>query len=346
MPLSDEKYTVSIPRPLITAAKVLAAFTIFVFLLSLIITPASSAPVTSASPIKVSIEGSSTLSVPANRAILSLRISSSGSSQSKVADEVRLATEEVLGLLRPHTAAAHIKHLEVDNSDGKVLTPVADLSVNTFSSQARKRPGLLGEKDVFEGHVTISATFQSTSTADDPSTSTPSYSVPGFDTLSILLARFTKLTEVRVESLKWTIDDTTERHSLAQVRTDAMQEAVDKVGAYSKPLLGCNVIIRATRFTEGWRGRNTQDFILVDMPDDDNVVHLDELGDGGVRRQGEKVEMIGLEPQTLKLRAEVEGDFEVWVPIGEAARQGGMFGWLRWCYVEFSALGAKVVLRR
>ena len=67
--------------------KILTALLAILFSLSLVVTPVYPTSTGSSTPIKVNIDGQSTLSIPANRAILSLKIISSGSSQIKVADE-------------------------------------------------------------------------------------------------------------------------------------------------------------------------------------------------------------------------------------------------------------------
>ncbi|RMZ77330.1 hypothetical protein DV737_g4367, partial [Chaetothyriales sp. CBS 132003] len=165
-------------------------------------------------PIKAELVGHAELAIPANRAVLTLRIASSGISQTQVADNVRGATDDVL-----------------ESVKNEQWAPVVELSVNTVSSDLRRVNGfLLGEKDEYEAKAVVSATFEARQ---------------GFDVLSSILVAVGKMPTVTVQSLKWSLDSKTRKQALAQIRADAVQDAVDKLRAYAIPLLGKHVSIRA-----------------------------------------------------------------------------------------------------
>src|SRR5689334_9334008 len=88
-------------------------------------------------PISVSLEGESAITIPANRAIISMRIYSEGPKQEKVADEVRKAADEILGTLRP-LAQAQSQSSNITNATifriESYEPAIVDLSVTTFRS--------------------------------------------------------------------------------------------------------------------------------------------------------------------------------------------------------------------
>ncbi|RMZ89787.1 hypothetical protein DV736_g2996, partial [Chaetothyriales sp. CBS 134916] len=199
-------------------------------------------------PIKAELVGHAQLGIPANRAVLTLRITSSGNSQSKVADDEQWA-------------------------------PIVKLSVNTVSSDLRRVNGfLLGEKDKYEAKAEVSATFEAS------------------------------------QSLRWSLDDKTRKQVLAQIRMDAMQDAVDKLRAYVMPLLGKHVTVRAVKLSEVTFPRSTLEaVVMMDHHQQQQYTMYDELDATTVVGRGSAPhdEKFSLEPRVLDVRAEVDGEFEV-----------------------------------
>ncbi|KAJ9613104.1 hypothetical protein H2200_003045 [Cladophialophora chaetospira] len=263
-------------------------------------------------PISVHLEGQSSISVPANRALISLRVYAEGPKQEKVADEVRKTADGILSTLRPLT------QVSLSSSDAKQNTtaydcyepPIVDLSVTTFRSYSWLKPGFIGrEAPQYESSMEIEAEFRD------------------FDVLGLLLAQVSKQPAVSVKRLKWTLDDVTKKRFFSQVRSEAMVDALDKVRAYVRPL-GMDKV-RAIKFSEG--GVRSRDVVLADVDRMSYAMH-DEL-DYGVRAQkymgmmdvGEEAETFGLEPKTLEILAQIEGEFCAWRTGLEAwFRRGGV----------------------
>lgn len=252
-------------------------------------------------PISVSLEGQSSITIPANRAILSLLIYSEGPKQDKVADQVRKTTDEILSLLHP------LQQPSTDPNGTSTCSeppPLANLSVNTFRSYSYQKARLIGQSPVYDASVTVSAKFRD------------------FVALGVFLAHVSKTPHIAVQSLKWTLDEHTKKYLVVKCREEAMIDALDKVRAYVRPL-GMDKV-RAIKIREGYR--KSRDVVMADLnglvgAGEAAGVH-DELG--GAEEQ-ERPEAFGLVPGTLKIEAEIEGDFCAWKTGLEAwFRRGGV----------------------
>lgn len=254
------------------------------------------------------------LTVPANRAIISMRIYSEGPKQEKVADEVRKTADEILGTLRP-LALAQSQSSNVTNATFNGVEPdepaIVDLSVTTFRSYSYQKPGsfLNRETPQYESSVEVEAEFRS------------------FDALGILLAQISKTPLVNVQFLKWTLDKTTERRLFSQCREQAMVDALEKVHAYVRPL-GMDKV-RAIRVTEGYR--RSRAAVMADVANlayqqgVDSLVMHDELVIGSGMNDGKLLETFKLESRTMEIAAQINGEFCAWKTGLEAwFRRGGV----------------------
>lgn len=264
-------------------------------------------------PISVSLEGESTITVPANRAIISLRIYSEGPKQEKIADEVRKTADEILGTLRPLAQVAPqpqpsnlTDNATIDRIE--IAEPaIVDLSVTAFRSYSYRKPGsfLNYETPQYESSIEIEAEFRS------------------FDALGVLLAQISKTPLVNVRTLKWTLDDATKRKLLIKCREQAMVDALEKVHAYVRPL-GMDKV-RAIRVTESYQ-RNLG-VVMADIPSVrfQRDPKLDMASSGMLMDDEELPETLTLEPRTLDISAQIDGEFCAWKTGLEAwFRRGGV----------------------
>ncbi len=268
-------------------------------------------------PISVHLEGQSSISIPANRALISLRIYAEGPKQEKVADEVRHTVDGILSTLRP---LAQVSLPSDQNSNATSYEdyepPIVDLSVTTFRSYSWLKPGwhaLSRDAPQYESSMEIDVEFRD------------------FDVLGLLLAQVSKQPAVSVQRMKWTLDKATKKQLFSQVRSEAMVDALDKVRAYVRPL-GLEKV-RAIKFSEA-RVRS-RDVVMADVGSLSYHMHdhmHDELDLGPRAYRAMKdtsaeveTEAFGLEPRTLEIVAQIEGDFCAWKTGLEAwFRRGGV----------------------
>ena len=260
-------------------------------------------------PISVQLGGQSSISVPANRAFLSLRIYAEGPNQGVVADEVRKTADDILATMRP------LSQVSLSPSNAKTNStsceehepPIADLSVTSFRSYSWLKRGsslLSREAQQYESSMEIEAEFRD------------------FDVLGRLLAQVSKQSAVSIQRLKWTLDDITKNRASSRVRSEAMVDALDKVHAYIRPL-GMDKV-RAIKFSEGnVRSRD------VEQSDVGRLRYQhDELGKFHYHvtsRATEPPETFGLEPRTLEIVAQIDGEFFAWKTGLDAwFRRGGV----------------------
>lgn len=284
-------------------------------------------------PISISLEGRASVSVPATRAIVALDVYAEGPRQDKVADDVRRTTDEMLALMRPltelravegagSTTGPNCTTVVVDQSGGgggggggggcgggggeQESPAIVTLSVNTFRSHSYQKPNLLlGQAPVYEARAEIEAEFRA------------------FDALGELLAQVTKTPGVSVTSLRWTLDAATRRRMVAECREQATADALDKVRAYVRPF-GMDKV-RAIRIAETGRSSSSSSSRGLVFADawSSRVMH-DEL-DGGAGGDENQRDVFGLEPRSLEIVAEIEGDFCAWRTGLEAwFRRGGV----------------------
>lgn len=270
-------------------------------------------------PISISLEGESSITVPANRATIALRIHSEGHSQIKVADVVRKTADEILSTLRPLAQATPQPQSETDSSNdttsnittesiGIFEPAIVDLSVTSFRSHSYRKPSGVLKLDTpqYESSMEISAEFRD------------------FDALGILLAQVSKTPLVTIRSLKWTLDATTRRHLLVKCREQAMVDALEKAHAYVRPL-GMDKV-RAIRIRESYH--RDEDLVMADLFD--SRIQHDELGagnggEGGSDEDEEPVDTMKLEPRKLEIAAHLDGEFCAWKTGLEAwFRRGGV----------------------
>ena len=257
-------------------------------------------------PISIFLEGQSSMTVPANRAVISLRIFAEGPKQGVVADTVRKVSDDLLATLRPlGQVSLPSGNSTSPQSTHEDLEPaLVDLSVTTFRSYSWLKHGysLLGrEAPQYESSMEIEAEFRD------------------FDALGLFLAQSSKQPAVTIHLLKWTLDEATRKRLFSQCRSDAMVDALDKVRAYIRPL-GMDKV-RAVKLTESQQ--RSRDVVFADVSGLRHHVHdeLELLDD----YDGNKPEAFGLEPSTLQIDAQINGEFCAWKTGLEAwFRRGGL----------------------
>ncbi|EXJ55371.1 hypothetical protein A1O7_08298 [Cladophialophora yegresii CBS 114405] len=261
-------------------------------------------------PISVHLEGQSSISVPANRALVSLRIYAEGPKQDKVADSVRKTADDILFTLRPLVQVTP-PNQNTTTTLGDSEPPIVDLSVTTFRSYSWLKPGssiLSREAPQYESSMEIEAEFRD------------------FDVLGLLLAQVSKQPAVSVQRLKWTVDPVTKKHLFGRVRSEAMVDALDKVRAYVRPL-GMDKV-RAIKFSEDRvRSRDvvTADLGRVSYEYQHDEMDYDQMNHGTMKGEGVASEAFGLEPRTLEIVAQIDGEFCAWRTGLEAwFRRGGV----------------------
>ncbi|OAP57243.1 hypothetical protein AYL99_07981 [Fonsecaea erecta] len=274
-------------------------------------------------PISVHLDGQSSISVPANRAVVSLRIYAEGPKQDRVADEVRKTADDVLATLRPlaQLQAGPIPAVNTStnggNADMEYEPAIVELSVTTFRSYSWQKPGSLLSRETpqYQASMEIEAEFRD------------------FDPLGLLLAQVSKTPAASVQSLKWTLDDATKKRLSSRCRSEAMVDALDKVRAYVRPL-GMDKV-RAIKITENHRRsrpvvwadvdglRFQRHAAAHDSLSDDHDEHADYKATAP--DDSDVTETFGLEPGTLEIAAQVEGEFCAWKTGLEAwFRRGGV----------------------
>ena len=281
--------------------------------------------------IPVSLSGHSTLNVLAERATISLYVSSEGSKQSRVAQEVHQTTDEILNLLRPLTLppnrTTHASDTPTLPSD--FLPPLATLSVNTFSSNSYPRPGLLGEGTTYTSSITITAEFRSLHPFSSESHTNQSRTVipaSGFHHLSLVLPSLAKLPHTKVDFLKWHLTPEHLASLQSQARQNAMSEALRKAADYTSPMSLRFPAVRCVKFSEGQRRRPHEHTFRMDrdlaynrkLQRDSGVMFqrsadYDELEEGeyGYEIEEHRNEAFGLEPKGIEVVSDVSGEFVV-----------------------------------
>ncbi|KIY01099.1 uncharacterized protein Z520_02651 [Fonsecaea multimorphosa CBS 102226] len=268
-------------------------------------------------PISIHLDGQSSITVPANRAVVSLHIYAEGPRQDKVADEVRRTADDVLATLRPlaQVQADPVPTVNASSPTGDDMEyepAVVDLSVTTFRSYSWQKPGssiLSRDAPQYQASVEIEAEFRAP-----------------FDPLGLLLAQVSKTPAASVQSLKWTLDDHTRKKLFSKCRSEAMVDALDKVRAYVRPL-GMDKV-RAIKLTES-NPRQSRHVVWGDVDGLRFQRHTshDEHADFKAQMDEADVdtETFGLEPGTLEIAAQVEGEFCAWKTGLEAwFRRGGV----------------------
>jgi hypothetical protein len=286
--------------------------------------------------LPMQISGSSSQNVLADRATISFQISSQGSKQSKVADEVRETTDEILKLLRPltvppnRTSTSQKSH---DTSPTEFLPPIATLSVNTFSSESFQRSSILGEKNQYTSSIAITAEFRSVSALNSSANRTPMPGL-GFHHLSLVLPSLTKSPHIKITQLKWFISPDRLAVLQSETRQNATAEALLKINDYIAPMKLHYPIIRCLNFWERNNFRSYEHFVggrhdreaIAKQADaaimyggEGNHDELDGISDynHGYEIEREKA-VFGLEPQSIELESKIEGN---WVVIER--------GWIR-----------------
>lgn len=282
--------------------------------------------------IPVSLSGHCTLNVLADRATISLRVSSEGSKQSRVTQDVRQTTDDILSLLRPLTLPPNrtttLTSVTIDTPSvpSDFLPPLATLSVNTFSSSSYvyDRP-ILGEGKTYTSSITITAEFRTLHKfSADPYLNQSRTVIPasGFHHLSLVLPSLAKMPRTKIDHLKWHLTPDHLASLQSQARHNAMSEALQKAADYTAPMHLRFPSIRCVKFTEEQRRKPREHYRdvydAVRMQRDELMYsrapsyqyELDE-GDYGYEIEEQKHEAFGLEPQSIEVGSDVHGDFVV-----------------------------------
>lgn len=285
--------------------------------------------------ISLKINGSSSLTVLADRATISLKVSSEGTKQAKVTDQVRQTSDEILQLLRPLTLPPDRTSLGSSATSpssvvSTFLPPIATLSVNTFSSHSYPRAGLLGDTETYRSSITVTAEFRSLLPRQDtPGVDNNRTIVPGsgFHHLSLVLPALAKLPHTKVDYLKWFLSPDYLSSLQSSARQKAMADGLTKISDFIAPMnmrfpaIYClnfqeQYARRAYEFYEQqptWQGIRKQDEEAIMYAHDEVDGFVDDLEAQryGYEIEERKMEAFGLEPQSMEISSQVEGEWVV-----------------------------------
>ena len=285
--------------------------------------------------IPVSLSGHSTLNILADRATISLHVSAEGGKQSRVAQDVRQTTDDILSLLRPltlppnQTTTTTSTIANTPSLPSDFLPPIATLSVNTFSSSSYvyDRP-ILGEGKTYTSSITITAEFRSLhnfSTNPNADQSRTIIPASGFHHLSLVLPSLAKMPRTKINHLKWHLTPDHLSSLQSKARQNAMSEALQKAADYTAPMHLRFPSIRCVKFSEEQRqkprehwNRNidrimkSRDASIMYGGSPSYYAQHDE-GENyfGYEIEEQKHEAFGLEPQSIEVGSDVHGDFVV-----------------------------------
>jgi hypothetical protein len=289
--------------------------------LSLLILLLGSASLYNPHIVNVKLKGQSTLTVPADRATITLRVSYEGSKQQKVADNVRKTSEDILGLLRPLTLPPTRTPGARQNGTEELLPPLATLAVDAFSSSSWGRPRLIGDEKIYTSSVTIKAEFRSLPRLHDTNATINTQTVipgAGFHQLSLVLPSLSKVPNTKIDYLRWFLSPDTLAVQESAARQGAMVEMLNKIADFTAPMGLKFPIARCLRFQEDKRympyDHRLDSFDSALRSQSSLHVQYDEIDDGydyGYEIENQKAEAFGMEPQSIAIMSTVEGDWRI-----------------------------------
>jgi Protein of unknown function (DUF541) len=228
----------------------------YLLVLSLLIFLLGSAWLCKPHIVNVSLKSQSTLTVPADRATITLRVFYEGNKQQIVADNVRETSEDMLSLLRPLTLPPTRIPAARHNSTEELLPPLATLAVDAFSSSSWARPRLIGDEKMYSSSVTIKAEFRSLPHLNDTNTTISTQTVipgAGFHHLSLVLPSLTKVPNTKIDYLRWFLSPDTLAAQESAARQRAMMEMLNKIADFTAPMGLKFPIARCLKFQEDKR---------------------------------------------------------------------------------------------
>ena len=169
-------------------------------------------------PFTISVDGRAEIPHPAERALIDVVVSSSGTNKAAVSEEVLTTAkhvENLLGKLSP----------EDDSPEAKQAAPLAHWSKTTLSatSHVPYKEDSTPLPRQYDASIQFDVRFKE------------------FKALGSFGGRLSALSHVEVNSIKWILTPATEKSFKSQLRKDAALDALDKARDYAKVLGYSNV---------------------------------------------------------------------------------------------------------
>ena len=248
-------------------------------------------------PVKMHMSGSHSTQVPADRAVLSINIKAEGSSQQRVADEIKASQDNIMDMLRPLSEApfevvASGETNFTQHQTGQVSeSAIVNLGVNTFNAASPySQQTIFGEKPIYVAKVDVQAEFAS------------------LEALGYVIAKLLRTPRVRIESLMWKLSDDSKAAALSKCQRGAAQNLGGKAVDFATTLGLPNV--RPVSINERphsnrvdrirMRGRNMFEHDEYDML----TTATEPLPTYQERTQ--------FEARTLQFEVELDGEFQAW----------------------------------
>ncbi|KXT05770.1 hypothetical protein AC578_1022 [Pseudocercospora eumusae] len=168
-------------------------------------------------PFQITVQGNSEIPHPAERAIVNLKVSSSGPNKAAVSDEVITTAKHIESLLRDLGEASE------DASNPSPLSHWSKKSLTSSSHVAYDRDGEARPKK-FSSKIPFDIRFKD------------------FKALGAFGAKVSALPHVEVQDILWTLTPATEKSFKSQLRKDAAKDAIEKARDYCEAT-GCGNLV-------------------------------------------------------------------------------------------------------
>ena len=240
------------------------------------------------------VSGSSELKVNADRAVISVKASSEGLKQAKVADEIQSSHNEVMGMLRPLTAEGLLPN--GSQTTENINPAIVGLRVNTFKADTRRKTPSFwgGDKPVYEASVEFEAEF-----AD-------------FQALGQVVAKLTRTKRIQIRWLKWMLKEETRAQAISKCQQDVGYKLYTKVKDFVEPMG-----LHHARPIQIWeKGVIHEKSMVKTMSSHDFVTHDEEDGlfatTEASLKSSKSQEVHDFEPREIEIRSDLEATFEAW----------------------------------
>lgn len=172
-----------------------------------------------AEPFTINVDGSAEIPHPAERALIDVVVSSSGTNKASVSDNVLTTAKHVEDLLRELSP-------KDDTAKGKQDSPLAHWSKTSLSATSHvpyHEPGNAPPPRQYDASIHFDIRFKE------------------FKALGGFGARLSSLSHVEVRNIKWILTDETEKSYRSRMRKEAARDALQKAADYCEVLNCTNV---------------------------------------------------------------------------------------------------------
>ena len=182
----------------------------------------------SSTPFHLIVTGKSEIPHPAERAIINVSVSSSGTNKASVSDEVITTAKHIETLLSPLSP-------QNESPEAKASAPLAHWSKTSLSSTSHvpynhKNPDITLDRQ-YTASISFDIRFRD------------------FKALGSFGTKLSSLSHVEVQNIDWRLTDATEKSFKAQLRKEAAKDAMQKARDYCE-VLGCTNV-RPVELREG-----------------------------------------------------------------------------------------------